>query len=51
MILLVMIYSPCFASISTFFAEVKEWKWRIFYLIYPNVLAWIMAFIGFNLAL
>lgn len=49
MILLVMIYSPCFASIGTFFAEVKEWRWRIFYLIYPNVLAWIVAYIGFNL--
>lgn len=51
MILLVMIYSPCLASIGIFFAEVPQWRWRIFYLIYPNILAWIVAFIGFNLAL
>ncbi len=51
MILLVMIYSPCLASIGTFFAEVPQWRWRIFYLIYPNVLAWIVAYVGFSLAL
>jgi len=47
-IIIIMVYSPCLAAMSTFFAEVREWKWRIFYLIYPNVLAWILAFIAYK---
>ncbi len=42
-IVLVMIYSPCLAAMGTFFAEVRETKWRVFYLIYPNVTAWLAA--------
>ncbi|WP_201352896.1 ferrous iron transport protein B [Hydrogenimonas urashimensis] len=44
MIIIIMIYSPCVAAMSTFWAEVPQWVWRGFYLIYPNVLAWLMAF-------
>ncbi len=44
LIVIIMIYSPCIAAMSTFWAEVPQWAWRGFYLIYPNVLAWIMAF-------
>ncbi len=47
-IVIIMIYSPCFAAMGTFFAEVREAKWRIFYLIYPNVLAWSLAFVTYN---
>ncbi len=49
-IVLVMIYSPCLAAIGTFFAEVRETKWRIFYLVYPNVTAWLAAFSVYNIA-
>ena len=44
LIVIIMIYSPCVAAMSTFWAEVPQWVWRGFYTIYPNVLAWIMAF-------
>ncbi|WP_300361721.1 ferrous iron transport protein B [Hydrogenimonas sp.] len=44
MIVIIMIYSPCIAAMSTFWAEVPQWAWRGFYLVYPNVLAWLMAF-------
>jgi len=44
LIVIIMIYSPCIAAMSTFWAEVPQWAWRGFYLVYPNVLAWIMAF-------
>ena len=50
MIILVMFYSPCFASIGTFFVEVPQWRWRLFYLIYPNLFAWVAAYIGYKLA-
>lgn len=48
-IVLMMIYSPCLAAMGTFFAEVKEAKWRAFYLIYPNVTAWLAAFGVYNI--
>ncbi len=44
LIVIIMIYSPCIAAMSTFWAEVPQWVWRGFYLVYPNVLAWLMAF-------
>lgn len=49
-IVIIMIYSPCFAAMGTFFAEVRETKWRIFYLVYPNVTAWLAAFSVYNIA-
>ena len=44
LIVIIMMYSPCVAAMSTFYAEVPQWAWRTFYTIYPNVLAWIAAF-------
>ncbi|WP_456381999.1 ferrous iron transport protein B [Hydrogenimonas sp.] len=49
MIIIIMIYSPCIAAMSTFWAEVPQWAWRGFYLVYPNVLAWLMAFGAYRL--
>ncbi|BCD68023.1 ferrous iron transport protein B [Nitratiruptor sp. YY09-18] len=49
LIVIIMIYSPCVAAMSTFWAEVPQWAWRTFYLIYPNVLAWIAAFSVYNI--
>jgi ferrous iron transport protein B len=48
-IIMVMFYSPCLAAMSTFYAEVPQWAWRTFYTIYPNVFAWIMAFIAYHI--
>ena len=48
LIVIIMMYSPCVAAMSTFWAEVPQWVWRGFYTIYPNVLAWIMAFSVYN---
>jgi len=48
-IVLVMIYSPCLAAMGTFFSEVKETKWRVFYVVYPNVTAWLAAFSVYNI--
>jgi ferrous iron transport protein B len=44
LLLIIMMYSPCLAAMSTFYAEVPQWAWRTFYTIYPNVVAWIFAF-------
>ncbi|WP_457565011.1 ferrous iron transport protein B [Caminibacter sp.] len=45
-IIFVMFYSPCLAAMSTFWAEVPQWQWRLFYTIYPNVFAYIAALIA-----
>ena len=44
-IIFIMFYSPCVAAMSTFWAEVPQWKWRLFYLIYPNVFAYLISLI------
>ncbi len=49
LIIIIMIYSPCVAAMSTFYAEVPQWAWRAFYTIYPNVLAWLVAFGAYHL--
>jgi len=48
LIVIIMIYSPCIAAMSTFWAEVPQWAWRTFYMIYPNVVAWLAAFGVYN---
>ena len=49
MIIIIMFYSPCVAAMSTFYAEVPQWAWRIFYTIYPNVFAYFAALLGVTL--
>ncbi len=49
-ILIIMFYSPCLAAMGTFYAEVPQWAWRLFYTIYPNVFAYIAALIGYMIA-
>jgi len=50
-IIFVMFYSPCLAAMGTFYAEVPQWAWRTFYTIYPNLFAWVMAFISYHILL
>jgi len=49
MIIIIMFYSPCVAAMSTFYAEVPQWAWRIFYTVYPNVFAYFAALIAVTL--
>ncbi len=49
LIIIIMVYSPCLAAMSTFYAEVPQWAWRTFYTIYPNVVAWLLAFFVYRL--
>ena len=43
-LILMMVYSPCFAAMGAFFSEVKETKWRLLYLLFPNITAWVLAY-------
>ncbi len=49
LIIIIMTYSPCLAAMSTFYAEVPQWAWRVFYTIYPNVVAWLLAFFVYRM--
>ena len=49
MIIVIMFYSPCLAAMGTFYTEVPQWAWRMFYTIYPNIFAYIAALIGVSL--
>ena len=49
LVIIIMIYSPCLAAMSTFYAEIPQWLWRTFYTVYPNILAWLLAFMVYNI--
>ncbi|HKK44797.1 MAG TPA: hypothetical protein VJ964_04710 [Balneolaceae bacterium] len=34
---------------STFYTEIPQWAWRLFYTIYPNVFAWLLGFSAYSL--
>jgi len=49
MIIIIMFYSPCLAAMSTFYSEIPQWAWRLFYTIYPNVFAYFAALLAVSL--
>jgi len=44
----VLLYIPCAAATIVFHKEAGEWKWTAFYASYTMTVAWIMAFITYN---
>ncbi|MEN8192771.1 MAG: ferrous iron transport protein B [Bacteroidota bacterium] len=46
----VLLYIPCFAASIVFHREAGKWKWTLFYAVYTTTVAWIIAFITYNLA-
>lgn len=48
LMLFVLIYFPCIATISAIVHEAGSWKWGIFVIVYTCVLAWIISFIVFQ---
>ena len=46
--LFVLLYFPCVATISTLRKEVG-WKWALFSVVHSLVLAWVVAFLVFNI--
>lgn len=45
----ILIYFPCIGVVATIKNESGSWKWGIFSVVYTTSLAWIMAFITYNL--
>jgi ferrous iron transport protein B len=46
----VLLYIPCFAATIVFHRESGKWKWTLFYAFYTTSVAWIMAFITYNVS-
>lgn len=44
LMLFVLIYFPCIATISAIVNESNSWKWGLFVVVYTCVLAWIVSF-------
>lgn len=39
----VLVYVPCVASLAVIFRETQSWKWTLFVMLYTTTLAWILA--------
>jgi ferrous iron transport protein B len=51
LMLFVLIYFPCIATITAIAKESKSWKWGFFVIVYTCVLAWIVSFIAYQTGL
>jgi ferrous iron transport protein B len=51
MMIFVMLYFPCVATIAAIAQEAGGWKWAAFSVVYNTLLAWFMAWGGYHLAL
>lgn len=45
----VLIYAPCLATIAIIRRETNSWKWALFTLTYATVLAWVVSFVVYRL--
>jgi ferrous iron transport protein B len=46
----VLLYIPCSAATIVFHKEAGEWKWTAFYASYTMIVAWLMAFLTYNVS-
>ncbi|MBQ7257882.1 MAG: ferrous iron transport protein B [Abditibacteriota bacterium] len=44
-----LMYWPCFATVITMKKEIGEWKYFLFSIIYPPLVAWVLCFIVWNI--
>jgi ferrous iron transport protein B len=47
----VLIYFPCLATLIAIKKETGRWSWAIFTALYTTLLAWVMAFAVYKVAL
>lgn len=40
----VLLYAPCLATVAVIRRETNSWKWAGFSIIYPTILAWLMSY-------
>ena len=47
----VLLYFPCIATFGAIMAETGGWKWPLFSAVYTILVAWVMAFAVYRIAL
>lgn len=47
----ILLYCPCIATVTAISRESGSWKWGIFSIVYNSVVAWIIAFAAYHIAL
>ncbi len=51
LMLFVLIYFPCIATIVAIKEESGSWKWGLFTIVYTTTLAWVVAFIAYQIGM
>lgn len=51
MIIFVLLYFPCIATIAAIAQETGGWKWAIFSAVYNTLLAWVVAFAAYQIGM
>ncbi len=49
MMIFVLLYFPCIATVSAIAQEAGGWKWALFSVVYNTLLAWVVAFAAFHI--
>lgn len=47
----VLLYFPCLATLVAIKQEAGGWKWAVFSFVYNTIVAWLLAFVVYNIAL
>ena len=48
-LIFILIYFPCIGVVATIKNEAGSWKWSVFIILYTTALAWISAFVVYNI--
>ena len=51
MMIFVLLYFPCIATIVAISQEAGGWRWALFSVLYNTALAWVLAWVVYRLAL
>ena len=49
MMIFVLLYFPCIATVSAIAQEAGGWKWALFSVVYNTLLAWVVAFAAYQI--
>lgn len=47
----VLLYTPCIAAVSTVHSEIRSWRWTLYTLIYPLIVAWLLSALTYQVGL
>ena len=47
----ILLYCPCFATVVAIVKETGSWRYGMFSVVYSTVVAWLVAFAAYRLAL